>query len=269
MKNFTKVICILLLGAVSSCTCKNEVVVEECGSAKEYYEWRYYTINEGCEADLDKYLADVLIPAYERQGVKTGAFELAIDSLPEDKQAAFASEPAKRIVLFVYKDLPMYEGVKKSVWEDAKFRADAQPFFDSFATNPPYSNLESFLCEAFDNFPALEMPAEGETLLEIRTYWSPNEEANKRKVDMFNTDEMVVFEQSGIHDLCYGEVIAGPRMPALIYLTSYQGVDHKAQVWGNFGKNDLWNEIKSLPKYKNTATNNKSEVVVSMPYSKI
>lgn len=268
MMNFTKVFAALVLGLLASCTCKTEAVVETAPQ-KEYYEWRYYTVNEGCEAQMDKYIADVLIPAYERQGVKTGAFEIAIDSLPAEKKALYDGKPTQRILLFVYSDLAKYQCVKKSLWEDAQFRSEAQPFFDASAPNPPYSNLESYICEAFDNFPAMEQPAAGERFFELRTYWSPNEEANKRKVEMFNNDEMTVFEQSGIHDLCYGEVLAGPRMPALIYLTSYRDLVHRAEGWGNFGKNDLWQEIKSLPKYKNTATNNKVEWVVSMPYSKI
>ena len=102
--------------------------------------------------------------------------------------------------------------MKRTIWDDTVFRKAAQPYFDKTAPNPAYFNFESFLCEAFDKVPSLLMPDKNRTLFELRTYHSPNEEANQRKVAMFNKDEIDVFDKVGINSVCYGEVLAGPIM---------------------------------------------------------
>lgn len=61
---------------------------------------------------------------------------------------------------------------------------------------PGYSNFETYLCEAFDKIPHVCMPDKNRTMLELRIYHSPNEEANQRKVKMFNVDEIDVFDKS-------------------------------------------------------------------------
>ncbi len=236
---------------------------------RQLYEWRYYTLNENKEAQMDEFLRDVLIPAYERQGVKTGAFTHAIDSLTVKQREAFVGKPTQRIVLFVYEDFEMYKEVKEKIWNDKKYRKAAQSFFDASTQEHVYSNLESYLCEAFEKFPEMEKPAKGEHLFELRTYWSPNEEANERKIAMFNNDEMKVFNQAKLHDLCYGKVLAGPRMPALIYLTSYKDLESRAEAWANFRANELWQKIKVLPQYKYTAVKNRVELIISLPYSSL
>ncbi len=236
---------------------------------REYYEWRYYTANDGKASQLDDYLKNTLIPAYERLGIKVGAFTHAIDSMPEQQRKAYDGKPEQRILLFVYESLEEFDAVKQKIWEDREFRESAQSFFDASAANPAYSNFQSHLCIAFTGFPEMINPNKGERLFELRTYWSPNEEANQRKVKMFNKDELTVFDLAGINDLCYGEVLSGPRMPAMIYLTSYRNLSERKKQWDTFRKHPEWIRIKDLPEYRHTATNNTVELVIAMPYSKI
>ena len=224
---------------------------------KEIYEWRIYTLT-GDGVELDAYLKDVLIPAYNRKGVKVGAFKLFN---PEEQE--------KRHIVFIYPDIAMYFKVSTEIWDDAEFRKAAQGFFDASAPKPVYSNIETYLSEAFSKIPSHRIPDSNRTLLEIRIYWSPNEEANKRKVKMFNEDEIAVFDDSEINSVLYGDILAGPRMPALMYLTWYKDEPARTEAWRKFSSHPEWRRISRLPEYANTATNNTSTFLAPMPYSQL
>ena len=249
-----------LLAAVPALKASNEVE-EITGSTvaveKEIYEWRIYTlVGEGTE--LDTFFKEVLIPAYNRKKIQVGAF------VPYKKE-----EKERRLLLFVYPDITTYYKVKREIWNDSTFRKAAQPFYDATAPNPVYSNFESFLCEAFDKVPQLHQPDKDRTLFELRTYHSPNEEANQRKVAMFNKDELAIFDKVGINPVCYGEILAGSRMPALMYLTWYKDEPTRNAAWAKFGAHPDWKRIMGLPEYAYTATNNQSLYLSPLDYSQI
>ena len=166
-------------------------------------------------------------------------------------------------------EITTYHQVKRTIWDDTVFRKAAQPYFDKTAPNPAYFNFESFLCEAFDKVPSLLMPDKNRTLFELRTYHSPNEEANQRKVAMFNKDEIDVFDKVGINSVCYGEVLAGPIMPAVMYLTWYKDEPTRNAAWDKFRTHPDWQRIKNLPEYAYTATRNTSLLLSPLPYSQI
>ncbi len=224
---------------------------------KQIYEWRFYTLEKE-SADLDRFFQEVLIPAYNRQKVTVGAFA------PYKK-----GEKDQRVLLFVYPDMPAYQRVKREIWKDERFRREAQPFYDRSAPDPVYFNFETSLCEAFDLLPRMKKSENGCTLFEIRQYHSPNEEANRRKVNMFNKDEIAVFDKVGLPYLCFGEVFAGPSMPSLIYLIGYRNEEVRNEIWRKFGAHPDWKRIKDLPEYAYTATRNTSMFFSPMPYSQV
>jgi hypothetical protein len=222
---------------------------------REIYEWRVFNLNSDGK-ELDSFYADALIPAYGRMKIKTGAF------------TPVQAEP-KRYYLHVYPDLASYHKVRAEIWNDAVFVRDAQPFYDAGAKEPVYSDFTSFLCEAFDKVPGLIMPDVSRTVFEWRHYKSPNEEANRRKVKMFNSGEIEIFNKTGINSVCYGDVLAGSRMPSLIYLTWYKDMAARDQAWKNFVAHPEWKRMSQLPEYANTATDNKSVLLSPLPYSQI
>lgn len=226
-------------------------------SVKQIYEWRIYTL-EGDGNGLDDFFSQTLIPAYNRKKVKVGAFA---PYKKEDKE--------RRLLLFIYPNITVYHQIKQNIWKDETFRKAAQPYFDKTAPNPAYFNFESFLCEAFNKVPTLLMPDKKRTLFELRTYHSPNEEANQRKVEMFNKDEIDVFDKVDINSVCYGEVLAGPIMPAVMYLTWYKDEATRNAAWDKFRTHPDWQRIKVLPEYAHTATRNTSLFLSPLPYSQI
>ncbi|KAA6330543.1 hypothetical protein EZS27_020763, partial [termite gut metagenome] len=185
-------------------------LVPALSNNKEIYEWRIYTLT-GEGDSFDAFLENVLIPAYNRFNIKVGAFSLY---KKEEKE--------KRHVLFIYPDITTFHKVKREIWSNTTFRQSAQSFFDASAPAPVYSDFDTYLSEAFDKIPTHRIPDKSRTLFEIRIYRSPNEEANQRKVRMFNVDEINIFDKVGVNSVCYGEILSGPRMPALMYLTWYK-----------------------------------------------
>ncbi|MDR2472578.1 MAG: hypothetical protein LBD53_03300, partial [Tannerella sp.] len=171
----------------------------EAFAKKEIYEWRIYTLN-GEGVLLDDFLAKSLLPAYQRKKIKTGAFKpLTIKD----------GEEEKRHILLIYPDIQTYLKVKQAIWEDKTFLESAKQYFDTSAPKPEYFAFESYLSEAFDFIPIHRKPDAARGLFEIRIYHSPNEEASKRKVKMFNVDEIKIFDAVGVNSVFYGDIIAG------------------------------------------------------------
>jgi hypothetical protein len=254
-RNFVKAVA--AIAAVPAIEAAASPLGRKVNSSKEIYEWRIYTLIDSGAA-FDVFLSETLIPAYNRLGVTIGAFSL------------FKKEEVeKRHILFIYKDISAYFNVKHVIWEDKTFRAAAQPFYDATAPKPVYSNFETYLSEAFDKIPVHRNPDKGRTLLEIRIYRSPNEEANQRKIRMFNVDEINLFDTVGINSVAYGNIFAGPRNPAIMYLTWYKDEPTRTAAWKRFIDSDEWKRIKSLPEYAYTATDNTSTFLEPLPFSQI
>ena len=244
-------------------TLKNSTVFAD---TKEIYEWRIYTLN-GDGKSLDAFFESALIPAYNRKNIKVGAF----------KQFKMKEgEKEQRHILFIYPDIATYLTVKKTIWDDMDFRRQAQPFFDATAPaeqakkpSPAYSGFESYLCEAFNKIPVHRKPDPSRTLFEIRIYQSPNEEANQRKVKMFNDAEIDLFDKVAINSVLYGDILCGPRQPALLYLTWYKDEATRGEAWKKFGEHPDWKRMSGLDEYANTATNNTSIYLSPMTYSQL
>ncbi|MFQ9020571.1 MAG: hypothetical protein ACLR6J_02510 [Parabacteroides merdae] len=85
---------------------------------------------------------------------------------------------------------------------------------------------------------------------------------------MFNKDEIDVFDKVGINSVCYGEVLAGPIMPAVMYLTWYGRTDTQCRLGQIPGTSGLATD-QNLPEYAYTATRNTSLLLSPLPYSQI
>jgi len=255
-RNFIKMAGALAATPVLTAGCADKNLA--AADAKEIYECRIYTLNEGGANALDSFFKQTLIPAYNRQGVTAGAFTLYKPG-----------EEALRYILLIYKDINAYLRTKHAIWEDETFRTAAQSFFDATAPQPAYSKFETILSEAFDRVPVHKKPGDERTLFEFRVYQSPNEEANRRKITMFNIDEIAVFDQTGINSVLYGDILAGPRQPSIMYLTWYKDEPTRNEAWQQFSSHPDWKRISKLPEYAYTATNNRSTLLSPLDYSQI
>lgn len=236
----------------------NGVIYPETASAqkaKEIYEWRVYKLS-GDASVLDNYFKDVLIPAYNRKGISVGAFRLY---KPEETEL--------RYLLFAYPDLAVFKKVNEEIWNDKVFKSAAQPFFDASAPVPVFSEYETYLSEAFDVMPQMRIPDKSRGLFELRIYHSPNDEAFRRKVKMFNSGEIDIFDATGINSVNYGAIIAGPFMPALMYLTWYKDEPARNAAWKAFGEHPDWKALSADPQYANTVKVSRNRLLSPMDYS--
>ena len=226
---------------------------------KEIYEWRvYHYKNGGQKRQVDKFYKDALIPALNKLGVKVGAFgEYDL------------SDPPTVYYLLVYSSMAEYHKVKKAIWKDESFMKKSKSYFDNSAENGSYKRFETYLLEAFDAIPQLRIPDKKRTLLELRTYESHNEEAGQRKIKMFNNGEIALFDKVELHSTFFGEILAGPQMPALMYMLWFKDMDERSANWKKFGESPEWSEMKVKPEYANTVSVVNKKFLIPLDYSQI
>ena len=224
---------------------------------KQIYEWRVYTL-KGDSKVLDDFFKDVLIPEYNRQGVSVGVFS----PYNEEKDDL-------RYLLFTYSNLDSYYKATKNALNNIIHSDNAKSFFEITATAPAYLSYETYLCEAFDKVPVMLQPEKNRTLFELRIYHSPNEDAGQRKINMFNAEEIDLFDKVGIHSVCYGEVLAGLHMPALIYLTWHLDESVRNEAWKKFMSHPDWEKMRNKTEYLNTVTDAKVILLSPLPYSQL
>lgn len=213
---------------------------------RQWYEWRTYHFRSGLSmAPLETYLKDGLMPALNRLGSeKIGVFT-----------EYGRPEPARLHVLVPYASAQAYAAAAARLAADtahaaARQRYDAQP-----ADQPPYVRYSSQLMEAFGGFPALKAPAAGSRLFEWRTYEGYSEDAVRRKIQMFDQEEIRIFNTVGLHGVFFGEVRAGGNLPCLSYLLAFSDMAERDRNWKQFGADADWKRIAKAPEYANTVSN--------------
>lgn len=224
---------------------------------KEIYEWRVFHFkNNGQKNRVEKYYKEALIPALNKMGVTVGVFgEFGL------------TEPPVIYYLHVFESLAAYHRVKKAIWKDKTFMEKSKVYFDETAENGSYIRFETSLLEAFDGIPKLRIPGKERTLFELRSYESNNEEAGQRKIKMFNQGELPLFDKVGLHAVFFGEILAGPQMPGLIYMLWFKDMDERTENWKKFGSSPEWAEMRSKPEYANTVSVVNKKFLLPLDYS--
>src|SRR5690242_3168827 len=120
----------------ASLTTQSAFSANNQNAKKEIYEWREYDIKwGGSQAALHTYLEKALIPALNKQGVKTvGAFrELS------------KSEPPKIYLLIPYPSLEQYLVIRENVKKDAGFIENSQDYDKITPDKPAYTRVNTSL----------------------------------------------------------------------------------------------------------------------------
>lgn len=233
--------------------------VQQAKPEKEIYEWRVYHFkNNGQKNKVGDFYKNALIPAMNEYGVKVGAFgDYGL------------SEPPTVYYLFVYPSITEYQRIKNAVWKNESLLQKSKTYFDETEENGTYTRFKTYLLEAFESIPQLRQPEKERGLFELRTYESNNEEAGQRKIKMFNTGELAVFDKVGLHATFFGEILAGPQMPALVYMLWFKNMDERTENWKKFSSSPEWNEMKAKPEFANTVSVVNKQFLVPLEYSQI
>jgi hypothetical protein len=221
-------------------------------SGKTYYQLTVYTYaTEAQEQILDHYLQQALLPALHRQQLKqVGVFK----GISNDTAAV-----KKLYVLIPVKALEQVTTVTSKLQKDKDYLAKGAAYLDAVYNAAPYTRMETILLQSFALAPTLELPqlksAKKERVYELRSYESATEKIFQNKVHMFNEgDEIGLFKRLNFNAVFYGEVIAGGKMPNLMYMTSFENKADRDAHWKSFGDDPYWKKLSAMPEYKNNVS---------------
>lgn len=231
--------------------------------AREFYALKIYSFDSPIqEKGLDAYLKDAYLPALKRQDIgKTGVFKIHPDS---------GSVGQRLFVLIPFRDLSQFQTLEGKLMADQEYLAGAVDFLEAPHDTAPYSRIEIVIMRAFKNMPMLEVPQlEGdrpERVYELRSYESPNELLYDSKVDMFNAGgEIELFDKLGFHAVFYADVLAGSRMPNLMYMTTFEDMESRDAHWKAFFDSPKWKELSGMDKYQNNVSH--ADIMLMYPTS--
>ena len=119
------------------------------------------------------------------------------------------------------------------------------------------------------NTPKFTTPV-GDRVYELRSYEGHTEKIYRNKVQMFNKgDEIGLFNRLGFNAVFYGEVMVGPRMPNLMYMTSFENRASRDEHWKAFSTDSQWKTLSAMPEYKNNVSKNTIVFLRPTDYSEI
>jgi hypothetical protein len=225
---------------------------------KELYEWRVYDLMRG-QGALDNFLSKALIPALNKQGVKkVGAFgEIG------------KAEPPRVYVLVPYASFEDYMKINMALKKDRDFEKASEDYNKIPVDQPVYARYDSSLMVAFDGLPKMIVPESGPRIFELRTYQGYSEDAVRRKIKMFNDEEFTIFNRVKLNPVFFGEVIAGPDLPALTYMCTFKNMEERDKAWKAFGPDPDWQRVSKDPQYANTVSRIYKTFLEPLSYSQV
>lgn len=233
----------------------------------EYYEIRtYYYANKEQETVLDAYLRNALLPALHRMKIsKTGVF----------KPLANDTAAVKKIIVFIpFKKMKQFLSMAERLSKDEQYMGSGANYIDAVYTKPPYTRMETVLLKAFSDMPVSRKPSlkssASDKVYELRSYESATEKIYLNKVDMFNAGgEVTLFEKLGFNAVFYGMVLAGSKMPNLMYMTSFENMDDRNAHWKTFSAHPDWKVLSAKPEYQNNVSRIDIIMMRSTDYSRL
>ncbi len=226
-----------------------------------YYQLKVYHLKGDEQRELtENYLRDAYLPALHRQGFKSiGVFkQIAIDTT---EQLIYVFIPAQKLARLV--------DIEKAISTDKVYLTQGKPYLDAAYNQAPYLRVEHILMQAFRGMPTPALPQlntpKAERVYELRSYEAATEKLSINKINMFNDAEMDIFNKLNFNAIFYGEVIAGSRMPNLMYLTSFNNKADRDKHWAAFGVE--YKKISGLPQYQHNVSKNTTLFLYPTDYS--
>ncbi|MCZ6674050.1 MAG: NIPSNAP family protein [Verrucomicrobia bacterium] len=206
---------------------------------------RFEVLNNSKRGQLEKFLGDTVIPGLNKLGCSPiGVFR--------PKYGARGSE--------VYMLVP-HANIESflTVWDKLEATEAYQAAADREMEDPLYQRMESSLMKAFSGMPKVEIPSaiEGHRgrIFELRRYESHNRLKGTRKIEMFNEGgEIQIFRDVGLHPVFFGQTVAGPLMPNLVYMLAFKDMEQRDKHWKQFSSSPAWAELKKETKYNGTVS---------------
>jgi hypothetical protein len=72
---------------------------------------------------------------------------------------------------------------------------------------------------------------------------------------MFNEGgEVGLFKRLNFNAVFYAQVLAGNKMPNLMYMTTFENMQDREAHWKAFGDDPFWKKLSSLPEYQHNVS---------------
>ena len=227
---------------------------------REFYQLTvYHFANASQEKVIDNYLQNALLPALHKLNIKkVGVFKNHSNDTLADKTM---------YVLIPIRSLEDIMKISSKVSDDKNYQTAGAEYLNAVYTAPLYSRMETILLHAFSLAPELQLPnlkgPRKDRVYELRSYESATENIFKNKVQMFNEgDEIGLFKRLNFNATFYSEVVAGSKMPNLMYMTCHENKTARDANWKNFVDDPYWKKLSSMPQYQH----NVSHIDISFLY---
>lgn len=230
----------------------NSIAQQKSKGKKEFYQftlYHYSTVEQ--EKILDTYLEDALLPALHRMNIQTvGVFK------------PWGNDTLTSKLLYVFIPLSSIDKtitIKEKLQTDEVYLAAGAAYINSLHNLPPYDRIETILTASFPLAPTMKLPAlkanKKERVYELRSYESATEKIFDNKVHMFNEgDEIGLFAKLNFNAVFYSSVIAGSKMPNLMYMTCFENMTDRNAHWKSFGDDPGWKKLSSMPEYQHNVS---------------
>ncbi|HEX6845813.1 MAG TPA: NIPSNAP family protein [Chitinophagaceae bacterium] len=245
-----KTVCLILIVLICG------VVFQSWNSSpkgeREFYQLTVYHFKDASqEKMIDNYLQAALLPALHKMNIKSiGVFKNhANDTIPDKTM----------YVLVPLKSIEEIMKIRSGLNVDKEYHSLGAEYLNAGYTAAPYSRMETILLHAFSMAPQLQLPklsgARKDRVYELRSYESATEKIFRNKVHMFNEgDEIGLFKRLNFNANFYGEVIAGGKMPNLMYMTCHENKAIRDANWKNFGNDPYWKKLSAMPEYQHNVS---------------
>lgn len=233
-------------------------------AGRNFYQLKIYQFKTAQQAEqLDGFLERAYLPALHRAGIgNIGVF----------KPVAGTDDRLLTYVFIPYESYDQFAALDGRLQQDKAYQKAGEAHLLAPYDNPPYDRIETILLTAFAGSPQVQLPVltspRSERVYELRSYEGPTEALYRNKVDMFNKgDEIGLFKRLGFNAVFYGEVVAGSRMPNLMYLTTFENKKARDEHWAAFGKDEYWKKLSAMPEYQNNVSRNQQIFLYPTDYS--
>lgn len=233
--------------------------------SRDYYITQVYHCSTSTQLEaVDVYLKNIYLPHLHQFGIaNVGVFEPISNDTAKDKTILVW------IPLTSLQQLDKLDQLKEGI-DPLK----PNPLLNLTVVNGalPYNRMETTISKSFKfqgqfikNTSFQKSP---DNIYEFRSYESADEALFLKKVHMFNEGkEIELFKNLNFNALFYSKVIAGSKMPNLIYITRFKNIADREAHWKSFVDAPAWKHMSNLPEYLNTVS--KSEIILmrAKPYS--
>ena len=221
-------------------------------SKGEVYQLSVYHFKNNEQLALtDLYLKNSYLPALHKMGFeKIGVFATIGNDTAIDK---------KLYVLVALKSMQQLEMLAINIAADDIIKQDATGYTKAAFDKPAYERIETIILKSFEKMPMLQTPQLAAPLedrvYELRSYEASTDALYRTKIKMFNAGgEVDLFKRLQFNAVFYAEVLAGSKMPNLMYMTTFNNKAERDAHWKIFSADAEWKTLSALPEYQHTVS---------------